>query len=377
MVGMLVLGVLFGLFAIRLERARKQAAAVATIRSHGGEVYYDYEISPDIKPGIAPVSAVPESLLRALGVDFFHDVGQVSLGPAALPTPQGNINRCWSMIGNLAQVEKIVAYRDWITPAAIEIVSHHPELRQLVLRQRDLTGFDLAPLARLKNLESLDLNETNVGDEEAVHFSNFPKLEILSLNKTRVGNEGAARIAANRSLKYLYLDGTLVGDRGAAEIAELKSLRRLVLSRTQLTDAGLAQLAKLPELSWLEMRFAPVTGTGFTSFPAGSRLTRIGMHDCPVNDEGMLAIGRFGQLEDLFLGGSETTSVSMASLGQISWPNSIERVHLRGLGLTDEGLMRFVGCPKLSQIVITRTKVTPSGVKRFRSARPTVHVVGP
>src|SRR5687768_11844813 len=78
MFAMLVLGVLFGLFAIRLERARRQAAAVATIRGLGGEVYYDFEVQPNVKPGTVPQSSVSRWLLARLGPDFFHDVGHVN-----------------------------------------------------------------------------------------------------------------------------------------------------------------------------------------------------------------------------------------------------------------------------------------------------------
>ena len=347
------------------------------MRSHGVRIYYDFEIRSDVKPGTSLTSSVPEWMLGTLGVDFFHHVGGVILEPAALPTPQGNIDRCWALIRNLARVEQIRAYRDWITPEAILVIGEHSELRQLELRQQDLTAHDLAPLARLRSLEWLDLSETNIGDDAAAQLSSFPKLKILSLSKTRIGDKGAAEIARNRSLNWLRLDSTLVGNQSALEISKLKSLERLMLNNTKLTDVGLSHLANLPELQLLQIGGTQVTGSGFASFPADCKLTKINMRDCPVSDEGTLAIGRFRQLIDVYLGSAEPTSVTMKSLGAVEWPNSLEQVFLHGSGLTDEGLMRFVDCPKLWQISIKGTQVTPAGARQFRATRPTVNVVGP
>ena len=73
-----LISILLGLFAIRLQRARRQAAAVATIRTHGGHVVYDYSF-PDDNPRFSifqsrAKSGVPAWAIDALGVDFFHNV---------------------------------------------------------------------------------------------------------------------------------------------------------------------------------------------------------------------------------------------------------------------------------------------------------------
>ncbi len=75
---MVLVSVLLGLLAVRLQRARRQAAAVATIRKYGGHVVYDYSF-PDDNPRFSIVqsrakSSVPSWLLNHLGEDFFHTV---------------------------------------------------------------------------------------------------------------------------------------------------------------------------------------------------------------------------------------------------------------------------------------------------------------
>jgi hypothetical protein len=77
-----LISILLGLFAIRLQRARRQAAAVATIKKHGGHVVYDYSF-PDDNPRFSILqsrakSGVPAWAIDALGVDFFHNVAGVT-----------------------------------------------------------------------------------------------------------------------------------------------------------------------------------------------------------------------------------------------------------------------------------------------------------
>ena len=77
MVAIVGLSILFALFAIRLQRARRQAAAVKTIQTNGWSVAYDYWYEADQtlieKPG-GHQSPVPWPLVALLGRDFFHDV---------------------------------------------------------------------------------------------------------------------------------------------------------------------------------------------------------------------------------------------------------------------------------------------------------------
>src|SRR5262245_8618466 len=76
LLAMLVLSLCLALFAWRLQRARRQAAAVATIRKLGGAVSYDYQRIDPTKSNydLQAESPIPEWLLKPLGEDFFHEV---------------------------------------------------------------------------------------------------------------------------------------------------------------------------------------------------------------------------------------------------------------------------------------------------------------
>ena len=104
---------------------------------------------------------------------------------------------------------------------------------------------DAAPLAGLTNLQWLDLSGTQVAD--AAPLAGLTNLQALDLSGTQVAD--AAPLAGLTNLQSLYLSGTQVAD--AAPLAGLTNLQWLDLSGTQVADA--APLAGLTNLQWLDL----------------------------------------------------------------------------------------------------------------------------
>ena len=375
LVAMLLLCILFGLFAIRLQRARRQAAAVATIRAVGGEVFYDYEQRYEGRAPAVP-SKVPKWLFAWLGPDFFHDVIEVAMDSGASPSTPADASRCWTAVSQLRNVEGIRANGAWINDETFEAVARQRRLRRLFLRKGNITGKQLKPLGVLKNLEVLALDYNPIGDDGARHLSEFPKLTTLGLNETEIGDEGVACIVRNRVIRSLYLSKTRVTDAAMVDVAKLPALKLITLGETQISDKGIEHLAVVPDLRSLELGDTLITGTGFGKFSPDSKLTHIMLNRCPVNDDGVKAMARLPRLEALSIRDS-TTSVTMTSLGNVEWPETLREITLDGSGLTNEGLMRFASCPELFVVGMRGTQVTPDGVKQFQQAKPMVVILGP
>ena len=374
LLAMLVLGVLFGLSAIRLQRARRQAAAVATIRALGGEVYYDFEGRYSGEhPGLA--SPTPEFLLARLGPDFFHEVVEVLLPDENVPTAPNDLERCWGAISQLKQLQGIQVYGDWISDTAMAEISRHQRLRHLFIRGAGLRDHELKPLSRLKSLEMLALDNNPIGDVGASYLFDFPKLKSIGLSETQVGDQGIANIVTIQGIESLYLSKTRVTDAGMFDIAKLLSLKIVTLGETQITDAGIERLAALTQLRSLELERTWVTGTGFRKFSPDSQITRIMLSQCPVDDAGVKTIARFRRLKHFSIRES-TASVTMASLGAVEWPETLCEIALDESGLTNEGLMRLADCPDLLVVSVRQTQVTPEGIKQFQQAKPTAFVLG-
>jgi internalin A len=117
-------------------------------------------------------------------------------------------------------------------------------------------------LSAAQSLRSLDLSQTQVGDDTLVHLSAAQSLRSLDLRDTKVGDATLTHLSKHKELTQLDLGGTNVGDVGLANLEQLKSLGRLYLDGTKVTDDGLAHLQKLEQLSTLDLSSCPITREG-------------------------------------------------------------------------------------------------------------------
>ena len=115
------------LFFMKLKQARLQSEAAAIIQKLGGQVAYDDH-------GVAPPGALPR-LRKLLGDDFFDNIIKATLPPTA-----GDV--------------------------------------------------DLACLAALPNLDTLDLSGTNVSDAGLANLEGLPQLTFLNLDQTKITDAG-------------------------------------------------------------------------------------------------------------------------------------------------------------------------------------------
>ena len=125
---MLVLSVCFALFAFRLQRARRQAAAVATIRKLRGTADYDFQyklVEDRLESVSRPESSVPEWLLKWLGPDFFHEVVMIR-NPTADARSPDEVRRFWTAVAQLDKAVELWAWRTWIQgTTTTEALRHH------------------------------------------------------------------------------------------------------------------------------------------------------------------------------------------------------------------------------------------------------------
>ncbi|MBC8116704.1 MAG: protein kinase [Candidatus Saccharimonas sp.] len=274
---------------------------------------------------------------------------------------------------------------------------------------------ELARFAGLKGLRTLYIHENpaTVTDRGVAKLHDLPKLLVLHLNHTQVTDACLNSILAMPSLEQLYLGRTKVtpavlpmlkslpklrmlgiGDwkfapMVAAGLLELPSLRLLELHESWLTDAGIAflrqsqvahlyieiegmlsddrlrLLATLPQLeglgvvAWKHVESTDVTPSGFRTLAALPRLTNFQGTNFPFTDEHVSAIAEIKGLE------------------------TFQVFHYGGTGspMTDTGLEHLARLPKLKELILMRTQVTPAGLARFRAAKPdcqiTTDVISP
>ncbi len=144
-----------------------------------------------------------------------------------------------------------------------------PSLRSLDLYFTRVTDASLAMLGGMRNLVSLSLDRTAVGDaglaayDLACRGSRGPRSR-LSLRYTRITGAGLASLVLDTS--SLHLSGTAVGDEAADWMAARRRLSELEMDGTRLTDVGLAKLEASPNLQRVSLKGCPVTEAGAIRF---------------------------------------------------------------------------------------------------------------
>ncbi|MCY4535957.1 MAG: hypothetical protein OXB91_11380, partial [Bryobacterales bacterium] len=120
---------------------------------------------------------------------------------------------------------------------AIEKITALQQLRSLQLKSTRVTG---AHFEAFKNLERLDLTQTDVNDDGLASIAQLPRLKTLRLRSTRVTDSGLAALARLPGLVELDLADLELSDHGVAHLAGLDGLRTLNLRGASISDAGLA-----------------------------------------------------------------------------------------------------------------------------------------
>jgi hypothetical protein len=157
----------FSWLAVEMENAREQREAVAAIKSHGGDVLYECEMSGwegcDIDPEELRYRA-PTSPIKCLGIDFFHT-------PACV----------W------CEGQKI-------TDAIMIPICSLPTLKRLDLLETCVSDAAIDRIGQLSNLKSVTLEGSTIGDEGLRQFSSIKTLLLLDLRGTKVTNTAVAEL---------------------------------------------------------------------------------------------------------------------------------------------------------------------------------------
>lgn len=130
-----------------------------------------------------------------------------------------------------------------------------PNLRQLAIVDTQLTGWGVEELARLTRLRDLDLTQSKkLADGDLRPLARLRELEVLNLSKTAAGEATTDALSELRRLRRLTLQDTAVTDAAVEHLAYLDELEYLNLSRTEVTDRAVRTLTGMRRLRDLSLR---------------------------------------------------------------------------------------------------------------------------
>jgi Leucine Rich Repeat (LRR) protein len=213
-----VVAITLGWFAVRMQQAARQQAAIVAFKKVGGSLLYDWQM------GVANARPpAPIWLCNLLGVDFYSNPYGIQGAPAGEGDP--------------------FAEAMWTC-----------------------TDDDLAQLRHLKKLEFLALNEAPITDKGLAHIAVLKHLTSLGLNGTRISDDGLGYLSGCKELKSLFLGSTPITDAGLVHLQGLSQLEHLVLGNTQITGEGLQLLTQLKNLKTLHVARTKVNDADINRF---------------------------------------------------------------------------------------------------------------
>jgi Leucine Rich repeat len=205
-------------FGAKMEKSRRQQAAVDAIRKDRGLVSYENRLPPP----------QPAWLRALLGDDFFRNP----------------ISACVQ------------------TDAGLEHICEFGQLRFLQLAPTRFSNAGLQHLSALNRLESLNLIGASFSDASLEFLASLPQLRTLVLYNTPITNAGLAHLRGLKQLRVLDLRETRISDAGLEQLAALAQLSVLYVDSPEITDTGLEKLCVLKSLSSLDIRGTRVTENG-------------------------------------------------------------------------------------------------------------------
>ncbi|MEX1239398.1 MAG: c-type cytochrome domain-containing protein, partial [Cyclobacteriaceae bacterium] len=108
---------------------------------------------------------------------------------------------------------------------------------------RQVTDEQINSLLGIKDqLVWLNLNNTQVTDQQMEAVAKLASLRVLYLNNTGITDNGVAMLPSLSNLRWLNLVGTHVTDQSIPSFLKMKDLTDLFLYQTALTETGIGQL---------------------------------------------------------------------------------------------------------------------------------------
>lgn len=229
------------------------------------------------------------------------------------------------------------------------------------------------------------------GREALAALGCFDELEDVHLAGSSIDNSVATSWSGWKNLKSLHLKDTSLGDEGMAVVASLDRLQRVEIESRQITTVGLAELSKLPWLRELTLVGARLTRHDPPVCGRFVNLAELRVRNCEIDSDGLLPLLGAPILAKVVLEGCHIDPDGLAALAQSAWLTEIEiidcrlvesefqylsdlpqlyELRLQGSAIDDHAIRQLGQAPRLVKVVCVDTSVTGAGFQAFHDDSP-------
>ncbi len=252
-------------------------------------------------------------------------------------------------------------------PAVEMIVKSFPNVTNLDLSSNtNMTNSVLKVIAEMSQLERLTLVQNRFNDLGTGYLKDLKKLRVLDLRgNMEAGDMTMEIIGQLPSLEVFKHRSTTVSDFGIENLAKSKTLRALLMQDFAITSMAGEQLAKLENLTELEIFRCQGFGSDGVLALKGMKLSRLTLRDLPmVDDMAMEVFTDLPELKKLYL--HENDSVSDYGLENLKNLESLEVLDIWSVPqMTDATIDIIAELPNLKELSIRETGVTDAAVDKL------------
>ncbi|MEI7685236.1 MAG: hypothetical protein WCL32_09430 [Planctomycetota bacterium] len=190
-------------------------------------------------------------------------------------------------------------------------------------------------------------------------------LHSVNLGQSKIANRDLKYLAACKAIESVYLTGCPLTHEGLLHLSKLPKLAHVSVGPNGFSDRELAVITKLDRLISLDIELAEKAA--IDQLPLLRQLDRLKflrVRGSAFGDGHASIVSELKSLEKLELSATSVTDKGVEEL--IVLPN-LSTLTLLNAEITDMSLVKLQECPNLQYLNLVLTKVTPAGVKTFRS----------
>ena len=255
----------------------------------------------------------------------------------------------------------------FITDKCLEYVARLPNLEELDISGTRMNGSGLHFLANCLKLKRLELVAIKTLDPEFFHnFSTLTQIEYLGLSHCELPSSVLSYIAKCRSLNCLVLHENSITDEDAPFLCELENLEILSLDYNDITDVALSYISELKSLYSLDLVGNSITDIGVDRVQDLNSLTGLNLSGTQITDRSMKVIAQFPHLRVLDVWQTAITDEGLRILSEGPASQTLMSLSLKRTQLTQESvpllLERF---PVIESIDVEGTQIQLENEKNY------------
>ncbi len=271
-----------------------------------------------------------------------------------------------AQLSNLKNLRSLALTNSVIGDPTVEMIADSfPLLHTLDLSSNtNMTNQVMQVIARLSNLERLTLVQNRFNDLGTIQLEKLKKLRFLDLRgNMEAGDMTLSVVGQLPALEVFKHRSTTVTDMGIEELKQTKTLRAFLMQDFGITGASGPHLAEISTLRELEVFRCPSFSSDGVLALKGMPLTRLQLRDLPVVDDSAMAVFEdLPELRRLYL--HENDSITDAGLQSLANLKKLEIIDLWALPQVGDGTIEVLATlPKLRELSVRTTGVTDAAVE--------------